>query len=303
MSYLVVSNGNLVYNGRVVVLHGENFNNEPANACCGGPDITKINANNADYAQASNVLGENAIRFGMDWNWYNANRSQFFSVLDQHVAWAKANHLWLIPVIYELPGASAGGFCCQGAFWNSSTNQQTLINFWRDFATHYANEPTIAGYDIINEPAPNSASQYSSWAQNTYNTITSVDAHHFIVLEQDSADWQLPPVSGSRILWSAHCYAAVGTDGCNFPGNNAASPSQRPFLVGEVGSQPSQGTAYVPGDLSNFNQQGVSWTHFVMHEGGGFGLYQNWGAGDFSNAWTAMIQVVQSAASGSIKPN
>src|SRR5207237_210904 len=169
-------------------------------------------ANNADYAQASNVLGENAIRFGMDWNWYSANRTQFYQVLDQHVAWAKANHMWLIPVIYEGPGASFGGYGGQGGFWNSSTNMQTLTNFWKDFATHYANEPTIAGYDIINEPAPNSASQYTSWSQTTYNAIVAVDSHHFVSMEVNSADWDLPAVSG-RILWQGHCYAVVATDG------------------------------------------------------------------------------------------
>ncbi|HYS30087.1 MAG TPA: cellulase family glycosylhydrolase, partial [Candidatus Limnocylindria bacterium] len=182
-AYLVVSNGNLVYNGRVVTLRGENFNNEPALACCGGPNITKINANNADYAQASTVLGENAIRFGMDWNWYNANRTQFYSVVDQHVAWAKANHLWMLPVIYEVPGASAGGYCCQDPFWNSSTNQQTLINFWIDFASHYANEPTIIGYDVINEPAPPSQSVYDGWSQRVYNAILGVDTNHLVSFE------------------------------------------------------------------------------------------------------------------------
>jgi len=298
----VVSNGNLVYNGRVVTLRGENFNNEPALACCGGPNITKINANNADYAQASTVLGENAIRFGMDWNWYNANRTQFYQVLDQHVAWAKANHLWMLPVIYEVPGASAGGYCCQDAFWNSSSNQQTLINFWIDFATHYANEPTIIGYDVINEPAPPSQSVYDGWSQRVYNAILGVDTNHLLSFEVSSAGWNLPSVSGSRILWQGHCYATVATNGCNFPGNNPASPPQRPFLVGEVGSQPSSGVSYVPGNLANFNQQGVSWTHFVMHEVG-FGLYQTWGAGDFSVPFTAMIQAVQTAAAGSIKPS
>jgi hypothetical protein len=294
-----VSSGNLVYNSRVVTLRGENFNNEPATR---PPDITLINANNADYAQASTVLGENAIRFGLDWNWYNINRSQFFQVLDQHVAWAKANHLWLIPVIFLGPGGTDfGGYSGQGTFWGSASLQQTLTSFWSDFASHYANEPTIAGYDIVNEPAPPSAAVYSAWSQATYNAITAVDPHHFVVLEVDSADWNLPSVSGTRILWEGHCYAAVATNGCNFPGNNAASPTQRPYLVGEVGSTPSAGVAFVPGNLAAFNQLGVSWTHFVMHETG-YGLYQNWGAGDFSSAWTAMIQAVQAAAAGAVKP-
>jgi hypothetical protein len=97
--YLTVSGSNLVYKGQVVVLRGENFNNGPALSCCGGPNINLINANAADYAQARNVLGMNMIRFGLDYAWYSANRTTFFNVMDQHVAWARTNHLWMIPVI------------------------------------------------------------------------------------------------------------------------------------------------------------------------------------------------------------
>ena len=300
-SYISISGSNLVYGGRVVTLRGENFNNEPALACCGGPNMARINVNGADYAQAGSVLGENVIRFGLDYAWYTSNRTTFYAVVDQHVAWAKANHLWMIPVMYQPPGGTNGGYGGQSGFWSSAANQQALINFWIDVAGHYQTEPTVAGWDVFNEPAPPSVAAYDAWAQHVYDAITATDPHHVVVLEVSSANWNLPSVNGNRILWSGHCYATVGTDGCNFPGNNHASPDKRPFFVGEVGSRPSQGTAYVPGNLIRFNQLGVSWTHFVMHEVG-FGLYQTWGAGDFSSPWRAMIQAVQTAAAGSIKP-
>ena len=85
-SYLTVSDGKLVYEGQDVVLRGENFNNEPALSCCGGPDIDLINSNIADYEQASGVLGENVIRFGLDYAWYAAGRAMFFAVVDRQVA-------------------------------------------------------------------------------------------------------------------------------------------------------------------------------------------------------------------------
>jgi len=301
-AYLTVSDGNLVYDGQNVVLRGENFNNEPALSCCGGPDIDLINASIADYAQASGVLGENVIRFGLDYAWYSADRAGFFAVVDRHVAWAMANHLWLIPVMHEPPGGTDGGYGGQNGFWSSAANQQALIDFWADFAGHYQNNSTIAGYDVFNEPAPPSVAAYDSWAQRVYDAITAVDPHHFVVLEVSSADWDLPSVNGDRVLWSGHCYATVGTDGCEFPGADPSTPTKRPFLVGEVGAQRSQGTTYVPDDLANFNHQGVSWVHFVMHETG-FGLYQNWDAGNFSNPWIEMIQVVQAATPGTIKPD
>jgi len=38
------------------------------------------------------------------------------------------------------------------SLWDSEANQQKTIALWRKLAAHYANEPWIGGYDIINEP-------------------------------------------------------------------------------------------------------------------------------------------------------
>jgi hypothetical protein len=287
------------------VLRGENFENCPALAACvGSANIAKIDVNGADYAKVSS-LGGNHVRFGLDYAWWSANRAQFFAVIDQHVAWARANHLWMIPVMFSPPGGSNGGYGGQSGFWGSASNQQALTNFWIDFATHYANEPTIVGYDLFNEPAPPSASAWTGWAQSAANAVWAADSHHFVVLEESSADWNLPNVAGTRILWSAHCYAAVGTNGCNYPGSNPQLPPKRPFWWGEIGSTYPD-LAYVPGDLTSFNQNGVSWTHEDFRHGCGapncWGLYQNWNPGDFSSPWTAMINTVSAAMAGSIKP-
>ena len=84
-SYVTTSGSKLMYQGSPMVLRGVNFNNEPALACCGGPNIGSINVNQTDYAQAHN-LGANHVRWGLDYNWYASNKTQFFSVLDQHLA-------------------------------------------------------------------------------------------------------------------------------------------------------------------------------------------------------------------------
>ena len=298
-AYLTVTGGTLSYGGQTVVLRGENFNNEPGLSCCGGPNIDSINVDQADYSKVSG-MGANMVRFGLDYQWYLSDRARFYSVVDQHVAWAGAAHLWMIPVLFMPPGGSNGGYGGQDAFWNSASNQQALISFWSDFAGHYAGSPTIAGYDIFNEPAPPSTQAWSTVAQRVTDAIGRVDPNHFVALEESSADWDLPAVSGPRILWSSHCYGAFATDGCNMPGPDPTSPDKRPFWIGEMGStNPSVGA--VQQDLAAFNQRGISWTHFVMHASD-FGLYASWSAGDFLQPWQPMINIVTSAEQGSIKP-
>lgn len=303
--YLLVSGDRLIYHGRTVTIRGENFNNEPAMACCGVPDTSRINTSAADYAQMSTVLGGNLVRFGLEYQWYKKDAATFYQVLDQHIQLAKANHLWLIPVMYDPPGGSSGGYSGQEGFWGSKTNQQMLTDFWVDFARHYADESTMAGFDIFNEPAPPTADAWRAWAQDTTDAVAKVDSNHFVVIEVDSADYNVPAVHGPRILWSGHCYAKVGTDGCNFPGPNPRSPINRPFLIGEVGAKTkTDDTAYVPGGLDAFNRNGISWIHFVMREpDDGFGLYASSQAGDFSRPRAAMIDTVKGAMAGSVKPD
>ena len=302
--YLIVSGDSLVYHGRAVTLRGENFNNGPAMTCCGVPEITRINANADDYDKLSATLGGNYVRFGLEYQWYKKDAATFFQILDQHVQLAKRNHLWMIPVMFDPPGGSSGNYGGQEGFWSSPNNQRALTSFWVDFARHYAGDLTIAGYDLFNEPAPPSVKAWRNWAQVTTDAIAGVDSNHFVVLENDSVDYDVPAVHGPRIVWSSHCYARVGTNGCNSPGGNPSAPTKLPFLIGEVGTKPPTGdTAYVPDDINTFNLMGVSWTHFVMRESSdGFGLYGSPRAGDFTQPWTAMIDAVRSGMKDSVQP-
>ena len=297
--YLLTADGSLVYKGQAVTLRGENFNNEPGLACCGGPDIGHINASQADYQKIAE-MGANHIRFGLDYQWYTNARAVFYSVIDQHLSWAAQAHLWVIPVMYIPPGGSSGRFSGQDGFWGSAANQAALVSFWADFAAHYATNPTVAGYDVFNEPAPPNFGQWSQFAGQAYDAITKADRNHLVVLEAALTN-NLPAVSGDRILWSSHCFARIGTNGCNYPGDNPEKPPKLPFWMGEVGSRfPTPDS--IEYDLQSLNQAQISWSHFVMHEPG-YGLYQNTGAGDFSAPWQEMIQRVSAAMKGSVKPN
>jgi hypothetical protein len=64
--------------------------------------------------------------------------------------------------------------------------------------------------------------------------------------------------------------------------------------------------AYVPGNLSSFNQNGISWTHYdFRHDcspSNCWGIYHTWTSADFSAVWPALMNAVSSAMAGSIGP-
>src|SRR5919109_100679 len=134
--YLQVAGTNFSYNGQTVRLQGENFNNQTAlcySAKPCGADITKINANEADYAKLQS-FGANHVRFGLDYEWFSKSRTQFYS-------------------------------------WGNSSNQTLFKQFWQDVAAHYAGNRTVIGYDILNEPAPPSQGEWQGVAQQTRDAI------------------------------------------------------------------------------------------------------------------------------------
>ncbi len=271
------------------MLKGENFHNELADPCGLPGDITQINVNSADYAQLTS-FGANHVRFDLSWGWYNT--SPAFQVVDQHVQLAKQNHLWM----YFSLGTTPGGGCDfhQTDFWGNQANQDLTNSFWQDVATHYKNEPTVIGYDILNEPGPPSINEWTVLAQRLRDTITAVDTNHFVIVEATPST--LPSVVGDNIVWSEHWYE---------DGPQATLPHPAPYLVGEFGARPIDPapTAFAQMIIDRSVTNGWHWTHFAWREGtNGYGLYATRTAGDFSAPWRAMIDTLRPAFSGAIRP-
>jgi hypothetical protein len=229
--------------GKPVALRGEDFDNEPALGGYNGSgqigDISKINVAEADYALLQSY-GANHVHWGIAFSWYMKNMTKFFQVMDQHVAWAKAHHLWLIPVLRTLPMNRSVSDCMEdytytcANFWNASSGLQTIVvNFWTDVATHYKNEPTIAGYDILNEPLPPANGITSLWyqgaAQRIHDEILNADPNHFVIVEA-GIDGKIGYNFGPRTVFSAHGYDPSSMTHCilerscsySYPGNAPA---------------------------------------------------------------------------------
>lgn len=272
-------------NGEEVRLRGENFNNAPGLSCCGGQGISGIDSDNSDYARMY-FLGANSIRLGLEYDWYRGSRNAFFSAIDAQVGYAQANGLWVILNLYMPPGGSPGGFQ-QYALWGNQTNLDLLNAFWGDVAAHYVDNPTIAGYDLLNEPAPASDAQWVDLSTRLYGTVRASDSHHLVVLEAPHSNDLSRFSLTDHVLYSVHHYQG----GSNYPANR---PAGTPLWVGEFGAMSSDAgaVAFVSGEIARFEADGVSWCHFVERDSQ-FGLYGSYSPGDFGAPWAEMISVVR----------
>lgn len=85
-------------------------------------------------------------------------REDGFKMVDELLAWCKANNIYLILDLHAAPGGQGNDVAISDrdtnkpSLWDSPENQAKMIALWRKLAQRYANEPAIAAYDIINEP-------------------------------------------------------------------------------------------------------------------------------------------------------
>jgi aryl-phospho-beta-D-glucosidase BglC (GH1 family) len=185
-------------NGNPVLLRGIAF----GNLVWDNPASPRVfHHSEADYRMIRG-LGMNAVRFYLNDGLFEDDgapgvlKPSGFAWLDQNVAWAKANGIYLVLNLHVPPG----GFQSNGggdALWRVRENRRRFTALWRAIALRYAGEPTIAGYDLLNEPvAASSPSQWETLARTTVAAIREVDPRHAIFVERlnavgagTSVDW------------------------------------------------------------------------------------------------------------------
>jgi endoglucanase len=177
----------------------------------------------ADYARIA-ALHMNAVRFYLHDVTFEdpATPGQYkplgFAWLDDNVAWAKKHGIYLILNLHVPPG----GYQSLGkgtGLWESPDAQQHFVVLWKAIAARYRSEATIAGYDLLNEPAvTHSIDQWKELAEKTIRAIREVDPNHALFVERVNAvgnDWNENAernfflVNDPNVVYEFHFYKPI----------------------------------------------------------------------------------------------
>lgn len=141
--------------------------------------------------------GFNAIRVPLHYGLFESDNAEGFKLLDQLIAWSRAENLYVILDLHAAPGGQTGANIDDGTgypwLYQSPQEQEHLIAIWRRLATHYHNEPSVLGYDLLNEPIPHfpKLAPLNSLLEPVYKKLSAeirkVDAHHILFL--GGAQW------------------------------------------------------------------------------------------------------------------
>ncbi len=173
-------------------------------------------------------MGMNTIRFLMSYKNFESGgqTDQNYTIkdwawLDTNLAWAAKHGIYLILNIHIPQGYDDSRERAKMApLWENPQNLEKFKKMWKQIALKYKDEPMIAGYDILNEPfVPGTREQWMELAQQTVDSIRTVDTNHIIIIERlenelggtghyDDPDYVFFPVNDryNNLMYSFHFY-------------------------------------------------------------------------------------------------
>ena len=219
--------------------------------------------------------------------------------LDQAIAWAGQNGLYVILDMHGAPGGQSDqghtGQADVNAFFKDPANIAQAEAVWTQLARRYKDAPAVAGYDLINEPTgtPNSDTLYVV-EDRLYHAVRAADTKHLIFIEDGYTGIQwMPfpaPCGWTNVAYSVHYYDfdAKSADDQQktvsaFVATVEHEQSRRliPYYIGEYGLEPHGTTAVLASLVQSLAQKHLSsslWTYKIAWTGGGqslWGLYSN----------------------------
>ncbi len=135
--------------------------------------------------------GFNSIRIPLHHKFFGPGNDEGFALLDRVIEWSHQAGLYVIFDLHSAPGGQTGANIDDswGYPWlyDSPGEQQKTIAIWQRVADHYHDNPTVLGYDLLNEPIPHYPAlavlkpKLEPLMKRITHAIREVDANHVII--------------------------------------------------------------------------------------------------------------------------
>ncbi len=266
--------------------------------------------------------GASVVRLPMNYRHFERDDAPFtylesgFARLAQAVEWCSRHGLYVILDMHAVQGWQNNDWHCDNAtrhalFWQHPHFQERFVALWERLAERFKGNPTIAGYNVMNEPQTADPrgrltgmsepkwEQINALYRRIVKAIRAVDPEHIIILEGDnfsSRFARLDPPFADNLLYSSHNYTRAGFGPGPYPSNEwhrewqeanslahegiqFAQKYNVPLWVGEFGSpynvvpvtEVPDRMRALDDQISVFEQYGVHWTTWTYKDVGVMG--------------------------------
>ena len=201
------------------------------------------------------AIGANSLRVPFNYRLFtnesylgSSDATRGFALIDRLVEWCRKEQLYLILDMHAAPGGQTGDNIDDGYgypwIFDSETDQAEAAAIWKKIAAHYADEPVILGYDLLNEPiAPYfDKSRLNTKLEPLYKrlgaAVREADKNHILFLggaqwDQDFSVFGKP--FDSKVVYTFHNYWSETTDDVLQPWLDFREKYNVPIYCGETG--------------------------------------------------------------------
>ena len=185
-------------------------------------------------AQYIKSLGLNLLRLPVNYRHFEDDMAPFeimeegFKHLDRVIDICAKYGIYTIIDLHALPGCQnhdwhSDNATHQALFWQHKQFQDRVVNLWQVFAKRYKDNPWIAGYNPINEPADPTEERIIPFYSRLVDAIRAIDSDHIIFLEGNrfSRDFSMFREPLPDVVYTNHHYPWPGfIDGGPYPGES-----------------------------------------------------------------------------------
>ncbi len=183
----------------------------------------------AEYVHS---LGLNLIRIPVNYRQFEDDmnpgvyKQEAFDYLDRVIDFCARNRIYTIIDLHALPGFQnqhwhSDNPTHKALFWVYKDFQDRALHLWEAIAEHYKDQPWVAGYDLINEPADPTREKLFPYYKRLQEAIRKIDSNHILFLEGDryATDFSKFTEIWDNVVYTNHDYAVPGfIFGQDYPG-------------------------------------------------------------------------------------
>jgi len=192
------------------------------------------------------ACGANVIRIPLNYRHFENDAAPFhyreegFARLDRAIRWCAKHGLYVILDLHAVQGYQNPDWHCDNAtnhalFWQHPHFQDRFVALWEAFARRYRGNPTVAGYNVMNEPVTspgsNNRNPYTDavatdWSAlnaiyaRVTNAIRAIDPDHIVFLEGDHYSMRFAGLKAPfapNLVYSSHNYQTPGLGAGPYP--------------------------------------------------------------------------------------
>ena len=181
-------------------------------------------------AEYIHSLGLNLVRIPINYHLFEDDmnpgviKEEAFEHLDRVIDLCAKYNIYTIIDLHALPGFQnqhwhSDNPTHRALFWKHKDFQDRALHLWEVIAERYKDQPWVAGYDLINEPADPTGKKVFPYYKRLYDAIRKIDPNHILFIEGNTyaKDFSMFTEVWDNVVYTNHDYASPGFGG-DYPG-------------------------------------------------------------------------------------